>query len=477
MYELVSPINTYAVAKYIGYLLMIFALVLTVPVGAALLLGDFSSAYYYALTSIITGMLGFAIYKVLPEYELETKDAIVLAALAFPLISVVSSIPMSLTTGMPFIDAFFESVSATTTTGLSVAPTDAGPVFLFSRAWSQWVGGIGIILIALSVFVNPGASAFRIYKAYSGEKPIKPTVVSTTRLIGKIYVAITVIATAILLLSGMSLFDAIAHGLSSVSTGGFSTRPGSVGEFGHILVPLTIAIACIMGAINFELYPEVLKNPKKIAENLELRYFFIIAGIGTLIFTFSILQDPGIQLGTTEIAFQVISALTTAGFSTLDMSVLPDSSKAALSGLMWIGGSIGSTAGGIKIFRLIVLAGLIRFVFLRFFLPKETVTPFRIRGRIIENDEMYQITVFVALYVVIVIVSTYILMLHGIGTENAIFEVSSALGTVGLSAGVTDATMPSILKLVLCFDMLLGRIEIIPILILFMPRTWIQGAR
>ncbi|APH39055.1 TrkH family potassium uptake protein [Methanohalophilus halophilus] len=477
MYELVSPINAYAVVKYIGSLLMIFALVLTVPVGAALLLGDSSSACYYALTAIITGMLGFAIYKALPDYELETKDAIVLAALAFPLISFVSSIPMSLTTGMPFIDAFFESVSATTTTGLSVAPTDAGPVFLFSRAWSQWVGGIGIILIALSIFVNPGASAFRIYKAYSGEKTIKPTVVSTTRLLGKIYVVITVIAIAILLLSGMSLFDATAHGLSSVSTGGFSTRPGSVGEFGHILVPLTIAIACIMGAINFELYPEALKNPKKIAENLELRSFFIIAGIGTLIFAFSILQDPGIQLGTTEIAFQVISALTTAGFSTLDMSVLPDSSKAVLSGLMWIGGSIGSTAGGIKIFRLIVLAGLIRFVFLRFFLPKETVTPFRIRDRVIENDELYQITVFVALYVVIVIVSTYILMLHGIGTENAIFEVSSALGTVGLSAGVTDATMPSVLKLVLCFDMLLGRIEIIPILILFMPRTWIQRAR
>lgn len=477
MYELVSPINPHAMLKYMGYFLIVFAVVLIAPVLAALAFGETETAIIYGITAFVCIIMGFAVYRILPDYELETKEAIILAALVFPLSSFISSIPMSLSAGMPFIDAFFESVSAVTTTGLSVASADISPVFLFIRSWSQWVGGIGIILIVLSVLIRPGTTAFRIYRTQYGESKIRPTVIATTRLLGSVYLGITFIVVILLLLSGMSLFDAICHAFSCVSTGGFSTRPESIAAFKGFLIPLTISISCIMGAISFVLYPEMIKNPKELFNNLELRYFCLIAGIGILTFAYTLSERTGIIQPLPDATFQVISALTTAGYSTIDLSLLSDSSKGVLSSLMWIGGSIGSTAGGIKIFRLLVLAKLIKLVFIRLFLPREAITPLMIKDHVIESDEVYQLTTFVLLYATVLIVSAYVFMLHGVDTGDAIFEVSSALGTVGLSVGVTDAAMPSILKIVLCIDMLLGRIEIIPLLVLVMPRTWTKRTK
>ncbi|MBP2029528.1 trk system potassium uptake protein TrkH [Methanohalophilus levihalophilus] len=452
---------------------MIIAFVQLVPVVVAIIFSEYATAIFYGVTAIAAFIAGFTIYKLLPHYELETKEAIILVAIVFPLSSLISAVPMALSTGMPFIDAFFESVSAITTTGLSVAPADLGPVFLFSRSWSQWVGGIGILLIMLSILITPGINAAKIYKVYGGEK-ILPNVISTTRLLGRIYVGITLIAIIILLLGGMTFFDAVCHAFSSVSTGGFSTHPESIAAFQGPLIPLMITISCIMGAISFAIYPKMIKNPKVLIENLEVRYFLLVIAVGTVALAYSISREPETNMHLSDILFQVVSALTTAGFSTTDLSVLSDASKGLMSGLMCIGGGIGSTAGGVKIFRLIVLVKLIKIVIARYFLPKETITPLMVKDHVVENEELKQLTVFVLLYAIVLIISAYIFMLNGVGAGDAIFEVSSALGTVGLSAGVTDASMPAILKVILCTDMLLGRIEIIPLLILAMPRTWIK---
>jgi len=231
-----------------------------------------------------------------------------------------------------------------------------------------------------------------------------------------------------------------------------------------------VSISCIMGALSFTLYPEILKHPMTLIKDQQVRYFILIASLGIVVFSFTLSEWRHIP----DAAFQVVSALSTAGFSTMDISSLSDASKGVLSGLMLIGGSMGSTAGGIKIFRILVLIKLVKLVFLRLFLPRETITNLKIQDHVIEHDELNQITVFVLLYAIILIVSVFIFMIFGWGTGDAVFEVSSALGTVGLSSGVTGAGMPAILKLVLCADMLLGRIEIIPLFILAMPGTWIN---
>ncbi|MDW7732355.1 MAG: TrkH family potassium uptake protein [Methanolobus sp.] len=477
MYELVSPVNPYAIIKYLGYFLISFSLILLVPAIAALFLRDNYAAMIYGTTSALTLVSGFTLYRILPEYELEVKDAIVVSALIFPISSFISAIPMSISNNMLFIDAFFESVSAVTTTGLSVAPADSGLIFLFARSWSQWIGGIGIIIIVVSVLVHPGTAAFRIYKAQYAQIKMIPNVIKTTRLLGAVYIFITVIAIVLFLLSGMSWFDAICHAFSSVSTGGFSTRANSIGGFETPLVLFTISIASLMGAVSFGLYLKYAGKPEKLLRNSELQWLLLTCLIGFFVLWYTAIENGDPYRTSPDVLFLAVSAVTTSGFSTNDISLYSDASKWVITVLMWIGGSTGSTAGGIKILRLIVLAKLIKIVFMRIFLPLEVITPLKVGKNVVREAEINNIIAFCSLYVGFLIFSSYIFMLFGIGSADAIFEVSSAIGTVGLSSGITGAAMPDILKLVLCSDMLLGRIEIIPLLILIMPGTWITRRR
>ena len=474
MYELHSPVNHKAVAKYMGYYLIAFTFVLVVPTIAALILGNIEAAIDYGSTAAAVFIIGTVIYRALPDYELETKEALIIVALVFPISALLSAVPMSLSTGMTFFDAFFESVSAVTTTGLSVAPADVGPVFLFARSWGQWVGGIGIILVVLSVLIRPGTTASRMYKANYGDMKIKPTVIATTRTLGKVYIIITLVSIVLLLMSGMSLFDSICHALCCVSTGGFSTRAESIGAYQGSLIPAAISISCLLGAVSFVLYPYLFKKPEKFFKNLELRVFLAFTIIGAILFAFTLAKENMEYNLIKDSLFQVISAVSTAGFSTVDLSILSDASKAVLIFIMWIGGNIGSTAGGIKVFRVILLFEVMRNVLLRLFLPRETLTPIKIEEHIVESDEIYNLVTFMLLYTLILVVSSFIFMLYGVNTNSSVFEVSSALSTVGLSAGVTSAAMPVILKSVLIIDMLFGRIEIIPLILLFMPGTWIK---
>jgi trk system potassium uptake protein TrkH len=477
MYELHTPVDIKAVAKYMGYYLLAFTFVLIVPMMAAVIFHNYQAAGYYGITAVAVFILGSLIYRTLPDYELETKEALIIVALVFPVSALLSAIPMSLSTGMTLFDAYFESVSAVTTTGLSVAPADVGPVFLFARSWGQWVGGIGIILVVLSVLISPGTTAYRIYKANYGDMKIKPTVISTTRTLGKVYILITLISIVLLVLSGMSLFDSICHAFCCVSTGGFSTQTASIGAYQGTLIPAAISISCLLGAVSFVLYPYLLKKPEKFFHNKELRYFLVLLFLGSLVFTFTLSREDFGYSPIRDNFFQIISAATTAGFSTFDLSILSEASKAVLIFMMWIGGNMGSTAGGIKVFRILLLFKVVHNVLIRLFLPRETITPMKIEEHVIESEEIYDLVTFMLLYTVILIVSAFVFMLYGVDATSSVFETSSALSTVGLSAGVTSAAMPFVLKAVLIIDMLFGRIEIIPFMLLFMPGTWIKRKR
>ncbi|MDD4498409.1 MAG: TrkH family potassium uptake protein [Methanosarcinaceae archaeon] len=475
MYELVSPINLLAVLKYTGYILMAFAAVLLVPMGAALLLDELVAVSIYGGTFLLTAGAGVFLHRVLPDYELELKEAVILAALVFPFCSLICAFPMALSTDLSYQDAFFECVSGLTTTGLSVAPAGMGPHFLFTRAWLQWIGGIGIIVLVLGVLIRPGTTAFRLYRVNLGESRVRPGVIATARLLGRVYLGLTVASFLLLLAGGMSGFDALSHALSAISTGGFSTRSESIAAYPGFLLPGIIGLSSLMGAVSFSLYPGLFKSFEGLRGDLQFRYLLKLSVAGTVLFAFTLAPGPEMSGFLPAAAFQVISALTTTGFSTMDLGPVSDASKLFLSALMCIGGSMGSTAGGIKIFRLIVVISLIKRVFFRFFLPREAITPLKVNGNVIEADEVYNLAAFVLLYLGLLISSAFIFMLAGTGASDALFEVSSALATTGLSVGVTAPDLPLYLKLVLCADMLLGRIEIIPLCILLLPQTWIRS--
>ncbi|AKB24532.1 Potassium uptake protein TrkH [Methanosarcina sp. MTP4] len=480
MYELVSPVNPVAVLRYTGHLLLVFAGVLLVPMFAALVLGETDAVSIYGVTVLISAVIGIGLYKALPDYELEVKEAVILAAITFPLCSFVSAVPMALSAGMPFLDAYFECVSGLTTTGLSLAPASPTRLFFFTRSWLQWVGGIGIIVLVLGVLIRPGTTAFRLYRVNFGESRIRPSVVATARALGAVYLGLTLLSLLLLLFSGMPFYDALCHTLSAISTGGFSTRPESIGAYGGILIPFLITISCFMGAISFSLYPEILRDRKTLTRDSQVRYMFWLALLGTPVFAFALSGGSvGLELlrMLPDAAFQTASALTGTGFSTIDLAPVSDASKGFLSTFMCIGGSIGSTTGGIKLFRLIVIVQLVRLVFYRFFLPREAVTPLKVGAQVVDSEEIYRIMTYVLLYSGVLVFSAFIFMLYGIDSGDAIFETSSALATAGLSVGVTNPAMPGLLKLVLCADMLLGRVEVIPLCILLLPRTWLESRR
>ncbi|MDG6256362.1 MAG: TrkH family potassium uptake protein [Methanomicrobiaceae archaeon] len=474
MYELVSPVNRAAVLKYLGLVMIGMGAVLFVPLVVAVLFGSYTVAAAYATIAVCVIVAGYGMYRMLPDADLEWKDALVIAALIFPLSSAISAIPISISTGMPLLDSLFEAVSGLTTTGLSVAPDGGDPVFLFARSWLQWIGGIGIVLIVLSVVIDPGTSAYRLYSINFAGKKLRPNVIGAAKTLGSIYLGITLIALFLLIAAGMPPFDALCHAFASVSTGGFSTKDDSIAGFSGILIPATVLLGCVLGAINFGLYPRLIENPRLLLSSEQVRGFLVVLAAGVLMLAFTMQECGTFSFVAGAAAFQALSALTTAGFSTIDVGALPESAKFVLSALMWIGGSVGSTAGGIKILRLILLAKIIHLVFIRFFLPREALTPFKIEGEVVESGEVSTILTFVLLYILVIVVSVLVFTLHGIGTGDALFEVSSALGTVGLSAGVTSAAMAPLLKVVLIADMLLGRMEIIPLCILLFPRTWIR---
>lgn len=480
MYELVSPVNPLAVLKYIGNLLMVFSVVLLVPAFAAFILEEKDAGTIYGISALITVGMGAILQKTLPNFELELKEALILAAVTFPLCSLVSAIPMSLSAGMPFINAYFECVSSLTTTGLSLAPPFPTRLFFFTRSWLQWIGGIGIIVLVLGILIRPGTTAFRLYRVNLGESRVRPSVVATTRTLGKVYIILTLLSFIFLFLSGMSLYEAVCHALSAISTGGFSTQSESIGAYEGFLIPFFITVSCIMGAISFSLYPEVLKEPRNLIRDPQVRYMFGLSVLGTAVFALTLsgkIEGPEVVQTILDAVFQTVSALTGTGFSTIDIAPLSDASKGFLSAIMCIGGSIGSTTGGIKLFRLIVIVQIIELVFYRFFLPREAITPLKVKAQVVDPEEVYRIMTYVLLYSSVLVLSAFIFMLYGVDSADAIFETSSALATAGLSTGVTDPEMPSLLKLVLCADMLLGRVEIIPLFILLLPRTWIERKR
>ncbi len=366
MYELVSPVSPRSILKYTGYLLLMIGVIIAVPAVAALILGEIASAAIYAASGGATLLAGGVLIRTLPECELHPKEAIVLAAIVFPLSSIINAVPFALVNNLPPLDALFESVSGLTTTGLSVAPAGVSALFLFARSWAQWVGGIGIVVLALSILTTPGASAFRLFDANIGETRLRPNVAGTARVLGRVYAGITLLAFILLLLAGMPLFDAICQTFTTVSTGGFSTKPESIAGFEGAGIPIAVAFGCIMGAVNFALYPKLFRAPRAALASIQLRYFVLFLLLGTVGLAITIPGDAPV-ISVSEAAFQATSALTTAGFSTIDIGALPDTAKAVLTVLMWIGGGLGSTAGGIKIVRIVILAQLVRIVFIRFF--------------------------------------------------------------------------------------------------------------
>lgn len=462
-----SPVDLQSLAEEFRRPAKLLALALAAPFGVSMWFGEWQETVLFGSLAALSFAYGKR-KRAAAQVPVSPKDALVFAALAylaFALVGAIAYLP-----AMSFVDGFFESMSGFTTTGLSLLDVETSPKsLLFFRAYSQWIGGAGIVV--LSIVFLPGArtTLLPLYAAEFREENLLGNIVSTTRLVFSIYGGLTFLGFIAFVACGMGAYDALLHVLSTLSTGGFSPYPDSVGHFHSAAIDIAVMVFMLAGAVAFPLYYRAFREGAgRLLFDSQLRALVILSALGlALSLTYTGLRGGGRLL--LADAFHTISAVTTTGFNLTDTRAWPEGQKLLAILLMTIGGSAGSTAGGLKLVRVLILFRLAQWTMLRTFLPSEAELPIRQGGRVLSDTDVKSVVGLTVVYLSLNLLCSVLLTFTGAGPLDALFESTSAIGTVGLSTGLTGPGLPSWAKLVLAFEMWAGRLEILPLLVLFYP--------
>ena len=479
--ELVYAVRLQVVARYIGQFFLLIALLTLAPLLVAVLTGEKQVALSYLGVVGLLGVIGLGFIRIPEPRRLQINEAMLLAALVFLLTPLVMTIPM-VVAGVPWLDAFFETVSATTTTGLSTLATveDKPAAFLFARAWMQWYGGLGIVVLSLALVVRPGLASLRLAETAPPENDLVGGTRAHARRVLKVYGALTAGGILGWVVLGGSPWEGLLYVLSAVSTGGFAPTDGSLADLSGNRFAWLVSLFCLAGAIPLALYHTAWrKDWRRFFANLEVRLLLLAVGLVTLLLVLCLIFSGG--MGWKQVLFHApilaFSAQTTAGFSSLEVGSLDAASQVVLIVSMAVGGSIGSTAGGFKLLRLVILFSLMARYIKLLSVPSNAVIDIRVGERHLGCDEALDALLLILLFGGAVVLSWLPFLLYGFAPLPALFEVVSALGTVGLSSGVSSPELPALLKLILCADMLLGRLELVAWLLILYPRTWFGQRR
>lgn len=472
---LIRPARLAVVAKYLGQLWLPLAGALAVPLVVALALGEIDFAWRAAAVLAIIGAAAVPAARHQAPAELTWNEALAVIALVFITASLALAWPFT-GFGLAPVDALFEAVSAVTTTGLTtVGDVGAhGDGFLFARAWVQWYAGYLIVVVGLALVFPPGAATRRFAVSGGGDSDIVGGTRAHARRTAIVYVALTAATLLATLAAGVAPWEAVLHVLTAVSTAGFSSHADSIAALPWAGQAVLIA-AGLLGAISFALYHRLTtRHWRRVWRDSELLTLLTCCVLASLALVL-ILALSG-QASWAEAAARApllaISAQSTTGFEPIAPATLDPGSKLVLVASMLIGGDVGSTAGGIKIVRLLVIVGLLRLALLRTALPPHAYATLRIAGSRVEPAALQRALAIILLFALAAGASWLVFLLSGVPAIDALFEVASALGTVGLSAGVAAPELAPGLKLLLCLDMLAGRVEIIALLVLLYPPTW-----
>jgi trk system potassium uptake protein TrkH len=439
----------------------------------------------FAVPLAATALLGLGLSRVRASRTVYTaREGFVTVGLAWMLISLLAAIPFVMSGDIPnYLDALFETVSGLSTTGATILSDVEGLQHgvQFWRLFCHWIGGMGILVFIMAVLPLAGDHSMHIMRA---EVPgpvvgkIVPKARQTARILYVIYLVLTVVETVMLLFGGMSFFDALLHSFATAGTGGFSTRALSVGYYHSAYIEIVIATFMLLFGTNLSLYFLILIGSwREAAKNEELRWY-----LGIVLFAVvTIALNIGRQAGSFGEAlrsayFQVSSIITTTGFSTADFTQWPAYSQAVLVLLMFVGGCAGSTAGALKVSRVAILCKNAAAELGRMLRPR-SVVHVRLEGKVVQPGTLKAVEGFFFSYVLLLLLGTLGLSLDGFdfttnftATLACISNVGPGLSLVG-PMGNFDIFSP-LSKLVLIFEMLLGRLELYPVLLLFVPATW-----
>ena len=458
---------------------------------ALMLLPMIAAAVYRELLQpfLITVLLllpaGAALTAIRPRSsDLFAREGFVCVGLSWILMSIFGALPFVLSGDIPrFVDALFETVSGFTTTGASILenPEVLSRGCMFWRLFTHWIGGMGVLVFIAAVLPVSGNSYLYIMRAEVPGPTVSklvPRVRKTARILYLIYLGMTVLECVLLLLGGMNFYDALVHSFATAGTGGFSTKAASIGAYNSVYLEMVIAVFMLLFGCNFNLFYLVLIGQASAAvRSEELRvYLGIIAGAVLLISLNIMKLCGGFASGLRYAFFQVMTILSTTGFSTCDFDRWPEFSRWLLVLLMFVGGCAGSTGGGMKVSRIIILLKSSRAELKRMILPSR-VRRIWFEGRAVSDQVVQGVHVFFLLYLLIVALGVLILTPDGKDLTTNLTASIACISNVGPGLSAVGPTgnygfFSPLSKLVLSFEMLLGRLEIFPMLFLFSAGVW-----
>jgi trk system potassium uptake protein TrkH len=477
-------VNALLVAHFLGWLLIGLGALQCVPLLVAVALHEPVLPYVAGAAAALVVGLSLMLGAQPQDRRLRARDGFLAVGVAWVLASVFGAVPYGVAGVLAPVDALFESVAGFTTTGSTVmTDIESTPhALLLWRAMTQWLGGMGIIVFAIALMPLLGVGGMQLFKAeMAGPVPnkITPRLADTAKRLWYIYLGLTLAEIVLLSLAGLGLYDAVCHALTTVSTGGFSTRNASVGAFQSPLVEWIVIVFMALGGTNFVLhYRALIGRSREVLADDEFRYYVIFLALGAAVIAAALAAGSVAGEGTLRLAlFQMVSIATTTGYATADFELWPSLALLVLLQAMLLGAMAGSTSGGLKGLRTLIGLRALASVFVRQLHPQAVSQPTRYGGKRVPDDVLAGIWAFFTAYFLIAAAVAAVVAAAGYDLITALTAAATTLGNVGPGLGEIGpydhfAHFPGYVKVTLSGAMIAGRLEIFTILILFHPSFW-----
>jgi trk system potassium uptake protein TrkH len=480
-------IHPRSIGYVLGQFLVIFSLTMLVPLGYGWAVGD-EQLRPILWSLLLTAAAGASLvfFSKRPAKELTQREGLLLVVATWAAISVFGGLPFWLSGEFPtFTDSVFESVSGFTTTGATVlADVEVlSPAVQFWRCFTHWLGGLGIVLLGVAVLPLVGHGGMHLYRAeFSGAKSekLKPRITETALALWRIYFAMTALQYALLRWAGMNNFDALCHTFATLGTGGFSSRTASVAAFDSPLIQYIIIVFMLLSGISFiQHYRFFIEGkPGEVIRDIEIRNYLLLSAAAAVVIAIVLIFQQGYdwEPGFRSALFQVSSIVTTTGFVSDDFEVWRPLPQLILLALMFVGGCTGSTAGGLKVSRVVLLVKVVDREFKRM-VERRGVFAVRLGGAVVPENTIQSLLNLVYLAFVVNFVSCLLLAAMGVDVLTSISAVAASMFNVGPGLGEVGpldnyGRLPAFAKWVLCGDMIAGRLEFYTVMVILTPAFW-----
>ncbi len=475
----------HVISKVLGLIVIVFSLALLPPALVALAYDDGFHRHFFLMggAGLVAGLICLAV-RAPDERQMRTRGGFMIVAISWFSLSLLGAVPFMLVGGMDFATAVFESASGFTTTG-STAITGIEYLpksLLFFRQEIQWLGGIGVVVAAIALLPMLGIGGMQLMRAETTgpakSDKLQPRVMHTARALWRLYLLLTAGCAAAYWFAGMPVFDAIAHSLSTVSTGGYSIWDASIGYYDSQAIETVAIVFMLLGAVNFAIhfraYTELSYKPY--TKNPEVRAFAMTVFLLSAFIAIILVSEGGWAIPTAIrfAIFEIVSVITSTGYGIADFSVWPSLLPVTLIFVSFIGGCAGSTAGGMKVIRLLIMSRQAIIEVRRLIHPR-MVQPLRVGKDIVREPVVRAVWAFFTIYAFVFVILMLILMYLGLDQVSAFSAVATCINNLGPGLGTVAANFEGVsdaVKYVCAFACILGRLEVLTIFVLFTPEYW-----